>query len=180
VALQPWLGDFAKSLNAAAQLQNVTVPNFFGRSPTNAGGTGDARTDVRVVLNDLFGRRDGDGGRAPPTADVVATSFLIDAIEPRRGGEMGLGFVAVLAAVDALVAPGGLWVNLGPLQFHFFAMAPKLSVDDIVAWFVLERGYAVVRPPRLLAQLPYSRGRGSRLGGLEHAPAFFVLRKPAA
>ena len=58
----------------------------------------------------------------PQLYDVVVTCFLIDAVSHVEDA---------IAAVHAALRPGGLWVNVGPLQWHEHSVM-HLALDELL------------------------------------------------
>ena len=64
--------------------------------------------------------------------DTVITPWLVD-ILPER-------FEALCARINALLAPGGRWLNFGSLSFHVPDAAARYSIEECVA-VVEENGF---------------------------------------
>lgn len=171
IEFAPFAGTFSNVFDGLKE------DDQFARFEVDVQSLSATSTVSSLLVADVFS---GTEEIREPIADVLVTCFLIDAIShssfsanPRRA------FIGILERVDALIEPGGLWANLGPLHFHSSEMLPKLSVDEIVAYFVDTLGYEVLEPPRLLSEplVPYSRPFGSSMTPQIHTAAAFVLRK---
>ena len=102
----------------------------------------------------------------PGRFDVVLTPWFIDvATEPAS---------RLLARINALLAPGGQWVNHGSLTFASAAPADAWSLDEL-----LERmpdlGFA--RPEVREARLPYLSSPASRHARLESVITFCARKE---
>lgn len=63
------------------------------------------------------------GNASGPAFDAVVTSFFIDT---------GDNVLSTVRAIFDVLAPGGVWVNLGPLDYSRTA-AFQLSLQDVLA-----------------------------------------------
>ena len=136
------------------------------------------------------GACDAAPAASPACFDAVATSYFVDADASAAAGDVA----ATVRHLYATLRPDGIWVNAGPLTYHYpnapagarreAAAAPRpgapLTLGELLA---LARGvgFVVERAPRLYST-PYS-GRGARerdrMRPDEHRAAFFVCRKKA-
>ena len=55
--------------------------------------------------------------------DVVVTTYFLDAADD---------VLLVLKAISRALREGGLWVNLGPLEYHDNVSGPRLSMDELL------------------------------------------------
>ncbi|MEP6652973.1 MAG: methyltransferase domain-containing protein [Myxococcales bacterium] len=81
-----------------------------------------AATALRPGLTYLF----ADAMQPPFAAqsiDVVVSSWFIDAV--------GTDFGTTAAAINRVLKPGGLWLNLGPLRFTG-SMGGQLSIEEVL------------------------------------------------
>lgn len=113
--------------------------------------------------------------------DVVATCFFIDTAR---------NVVRYIETINALLPVGGLWVNAGPLLWHFEhdeGLSIELSLDEVLGLlprmgFAIEvrvyRGFADAQEHRTLPLQTYTGTTASMLSHL-YAPEFFVCRKVA-
>ncbi len=86
----------------------------------------------------------------PLRFDVVLLSYVLDAVmipsSPSVASEDGASFKVkgtksssvadLLDRIDQLVAPGGLLLHYGPLQYHHPAITGKLTMDEILLYFL--------------------------------------------
>jgi SAM-dependent methyltransferase/uncharacterized protein YbaR (Trm112 family) len=101
----------------------------------------------------------------PPFArgsfDTVITPWLVD-ILPER-------FDVLCARINALLAPGGRWLNFGSLSFHVPEAAGRFGVDECAA-VIEENGFA--RPSVAEREIPYLCSPASRHGRRERVVAW--------
>lgn len=104
----------------------------------------------------------------PGTFDVVVTPWFIDIVEAP--------FAGLAARVNALLADGGHWLNLGSVAFASAARAEQLSLEEAVQ-VVQHSGFA---PPTVReAELPYMRSPASRHARIESTVAWSARRTHA-
>eukprot|EP00756_Hemistasia_phaeocysticola_P046154 Hpha_TRINITY_DN19920_c0_g1::TRINITY_DN19920_c0_g1_i1::g.93523::m.93523/K19787/CARNMT1; carnosine N-methyltransferase len=104
----------------------------------------------------------------PPQADAVVTSFFLDAVED---------IVSATEACSALLRPGGVWVNVGPLDYHPTSQI-QLSLSELRE--LIEGDLALVMEECTQIQgLNYSEPRAGATRAEElFNPVFFVASKP--
>jgi SAM-dependent methyltransferase len=106
----------------------------------------------------------GDAHR-PPFArgsfDTVITPWLVD-ILPEQ-------FDVLCARINALLAPGGRWLNFGSLSFHVPDAASRYGVEECAA-VIEEAGFAA--PAVAEHEIPYLCSPASRHGRREHVVAW--------
>ncbi|KAB8339070.1 hypothetical protein FH972_022006 [Carpinus fangiana] len=100
-ALHPFALSFSNQHNRADQLRKVTIPDVHPGGTVSAGGMGMTTGDFVTLYSDEENKS---------RFDAVATVFFIDTAPN------------VLTYIDTIwccLKPGGIWVNLGPLLWHF-------------------------------------------------------------
>ena len=93
--------------------------------------------------------------------DTVITPWLVD-ILPER-------FEALSARINALLAPGGRWLNFGSLSFHVADASARYSLEECVA-VIEENGFAA--PTVTEHEIPYLCSPASRHGRRERVVAW--------
>ncbi|MFO7276840.1 MAG: methyltransferase domain-containing protein [Pseudomonadota bacterium] len=93
---------------------------------------------------------------APASFDTVVTPWFIDII-PEELATFAL-------RVNALLAPGGRWLNFGSLSFAQSARAQRLSPEESFE-VVAGAGFAIAKSDE--ASIPYMRSPASRHGRIE-------------
>ena len=120
--IHPWALSPSNRLADGDQFRGVAVPDADPGALASGGGPGGLAM-VAGEFTAVYGRAattggsggsggsGGAGGAPPPsTFDAVATAFFLDtAPNP----------LAYIDAIASCLAPGGLWVNCGPLLWHW-------------------------------------------------------------
>ena len=107
-------------------------------------------------------------GDATATYDAVVTSYFLDTLDDAA---------AAVRTVARTLAPGGVWVNVGPLQWHR-PTGLRLTFDELRSLIALS-GLDVGRSTRVLRRVPYLASPRALASGNEHDCVFFVARAPA-
>jgi SAM-dependent methyltransferase len=97
----------------------------------------------------------------PGRFDLVLTPWLIDVV--------GEPLPRLLARINALLAPGGSWINHGSLAFAAAAPSDAVSLEELVE-SLPERGFA--RPEPHESRQPYLSSPSSRHARLESVITF--------
>ncbi|CAL8249948.1 unnamed protein product [Boreogadus saida] len=107
----------------------------------------------------------------PDSWDCVATCFFIDTAH---------NVLDYLETIWKVLKPGGVWINLGPLLYHFENMANELSIElsyeDIRA-AIVKYGFQL-EVERESVKTTYTENDRSMLRHVYDC-VFFVARKPA-
>jgi hypothetical protein len=106
----------------------------------------------------------------PGAFDVVVTPWFVDIVEEP--------FPALATRINALVADGGRWLNLGSVAFAFMATqrALQFSLDEVLG---IVEGAGFTRPVLREAVVPYMQSPASRHARLESTVAW-TARKVAS
>ena len=107
-------------------------------------------------------------GDATATYDAVVTSYFLDTLDDAA---------AAVRTVARTLAPGGVWVNVGPLQWHR-PTGLRLTFDELRSLIALS-GLDVGRSTRVLRRVPYLASPRALASANEHDCVFFVARAPA-
>ena len=105
---------------------------------------------------------------ATATYDAVVTSYFLDTLDDAA---------AAVRTVARTLAPGGVWVNVGPLQWHR-PTGLRLTFDELRSLIALS-GLDVGRSTRVLRRVPYLASPRALASANEHDCVFFVARAPA-
>jgi SAM-dependent methyltransferase len=97
--------------------------------------------------------------------DVVVTPWLIDILDVDLDG--------VLAGLNRVLRPGGLWINTGPLVFARRQVSRQLGVEEVLDLAV---GQGFARPDIDESEVPYMRSPASRHARLETVITFAARR----
>lgn len=111
--LYPWALAFSNHTSRANQLRCVDIPDIH---PTTALKTSLAELDPQTLTEERMNMSAGDfcvvyrQADHKEAFDAVTTCFFIDTAP---------NLIAYIETVAACLRPGGIWVNLGPLLWHF-------------------------------------------------------------
>lgn len=120
--LFPWVLNSCNVLRDEDQLAGVRVPDLLPRAAGITDGFSMCAGDFLEVYN-----HPSQAG----AFDCVVTCFFIDTAN---------NVVEYIRTIAKILAPGGLWVNLGPLLYHFAdpyaalgdaEMSVELSLEDV-------------------------------------------------
>jgi len=111
--LYPWALSFSNHLKRSSQLQAVAVPDVHpGSALENATESRESEVHYSERMSmtagdfcELYKQADYDS-----SFDVVATCFFIDTAP---------NLINYIETIKHCLRPGGLWINLGPLLWHF-------------------------------------------------------------
>lgn len=111
--LFPWALGFSNHTHRAHQLQKVFVPDVW---PGQAMDEASQALDSEVHAYERMSMSSGDfcvlykGPEYADSFDAVTTCFFIDTAP---------NLIAYVETVKHCLKPGGVWINLGPLLWHF-------------------------------------------------------------
>lgn len=106
----PWVQQFVNNLSGDHQTAAVSFPDVCP-APTTAG--------FSMAAGDFL-----DVYRLDNQWDCIATCFFIDCAS---------NIVAFVECIYRILKPGGVWVNLGPLLYHYADMKYEHSVEPSYA-----------------------------------------------
>jgi len=106
---------------------------------------------------------------APEAFDTVVTPWLIDIVSE--------DFATLAARVNALLRPGGSWINFGSLAFSQGARAQRLSFEETLEVVV---GIGFAQPEIGEQSIPYMSSPASRHSRLESVVAWCARKESAA
>ncbi|KAK5703772.1 hypothetical protein LTR97_002785 [Elasticomyces elasticus] len=125
--LYPWALSFNNHLTRANQLQSVKVPDV----QTNSNRVSSVNhREVETSFVDRMSMTSGDFCdlyREPHyagTFDAVATCFFVDT---------AANVITYIETIQHCLKVGGIWVNTGPLLWHFEAAPPSGSITNTTA-----------------------------------------------
>lgn len=107
----------------------------------------------------------------PDSWDCVATCFFIDTAH---------NVLDYVETIWKILKPGGVWVNLGPLLYHFENMANEVSIElsyEDIRSAIIKYGFHM-EVERESVQTTYTENDRSMLRYVYDC-IFFVARKPA-
>ncbi|KEH35166.1 carnosine N-methyltransferase isoform X2 [Medicago truncatula] len=117
--IYPWIHSNCNSLSDSDQLRPVTIPDIHPASAGITEGFSMCGGDFVEVYSDP-----GQKG----SWDAVVTCFFIDTAH---------NIVEYIEVISNILKDGGVWINLGPLLYHFAdtygqdEMSIELSLEDV-------------------------------------------------
>ncbi|KAJ0980426.1 hypothetical protein J5N97_008681 [Dioscorea zingiberensis] len=118
--IYPWIHSNCNSLSDSDQLRSVSFPDIHPASAGITEGFSMCGGDFVEVYND-------ESQRA--TWDAVVTCFFLDTAH---------NIVEYIEIISNIVKDGGVWINVGPLLYHFAdaygpddEMSIELSLEDV-------------------------------------------------
>ncbi|KAM4745153.1 carnosine N-methyltransferase [Anableps anableps] len=158
LTLYPWIHQFSNNKKSSDQTRPIRFPDVNPQSlPLN--------TDFSMVAGDFVEVYSESG-----CWDCVATCFFIDTANN------------VLEYVDTIwkiLKPGGVWINLGPLLYHFENIANELSIElsyEDIRTAMVKYGF-IFEVEKESMQTTYTENDCSMLRYVYDC-VFFVARKP--
>ncbi|MED6285978.1 Carnosine N-methyltransferase [Characodon lateralis] len=159
LTLYPWIHQFSNNKKSSDQTRPIRFPDVNPQSlPLN--------TDFSMVAGDFM-----EVYSESECWDCVATCFFIDTANN------------VLEYVDTIwniLKPGGVWINLGPLLYHFESIANELSIElsyEDIRTAMIKYGF-LFEVEKESMQTTYTENECSMLRYVYDC-VFFVARKPS-
>ncbi|XP_060762739.1 carnosine N-methyltransferase [Neoarius graeffei] len=160
LTLYPWVHQFSNNKMSGDQTRAVTFPDVNPHSLPPDSDFSMTAGDFLEVYTD------------PNMWDCVATCFFIDTAH---------NVIEYIETIWNILRPGGVWINLGPLLYHFENMANELSIElsyEEIKDAMLKCGFQF-EVERESVLTTYTENERSMLKYLYDC-VFFVARKPAA
>uniref|UniRef100_A0A8C5MVV1 Carnosine N-methyltransferase n=1 Tax=Leptobrachium leishanense TaxID=445787 RepID=A0A8C5MVV1_9ANUR len=123
--LYPWIHQFSNNWKSVDQIRPIYFPDV---NPQN------------LPANSVFSMTAGDFQEIYTDSDswdCIATCFFIDTAH---------NVLDYIETIWKILKPGGLWLNLGPLLYHFENMANELSIElsyEDLKSVVLQYGFQI-------------------------------------
>ncbi|XP_072521222.1 carnosine N-methyltransferase [Salminus brasiliensis] len=158
LTLYPWIHQFSNNKLSADQTRPVSFPDVNPQSLPPDSNFSMTAGDFLEVYTD------------PDTWDCVATCFFIDTAH---------NVIDYIETIWNILKPGGVWINLGPLLYHFENMANELSIElsyEDIKDVILKYGFQL-EVERESVLTTYTENDRSMLKYLYDC-VFFVVRKP--
>ncbi|KAK7172980.1 hypothetical protein R3I93_002948 [Phoxinus phoxinus] len=159
LTLYPWIHQFSNNKMSSDQTRPVSFPDVNPQSLP-------ADSDFSMVAGD-FQEVYSD----PEMWDCVATCFFIDTAH---------NVLDYIETIWNILKPGGVWINLGPLLYHYENMANELSIElsyEDIKTVLLKYGF-ILELERESVASTYTENDRSMLKYLYDC-VFFIVRKPA-
>ena len=159
ITFYPWVHQFCNMVNAKDQIAPVTFPD----------------TDPRELPSDAkFSMAAGDFLEVYTVSnywDCIATSFFIDTAH---------NIIAYVEKIYAILKPGGLWINNGPLLYHFADVPGEISIElsyEELRQVILQDFKFELVEEEIGGKSSYIQNPRSMLK-MTYDCIFFVMRKP--
>lgn len=121
--IYPFISTFSNHRTRDNQLRPISIPDVHPgtllRAADSHGGDGAVGERFSMIAGDFQTCYNGPGSAS--TFDVCATVFFLDTAP---------NICAYLATIHNLLVPGGLWINFGPLLWHYEDHPPPKRDDD--------------------------------------------------
>ncbi|KAF8308944.1 N2227-like protein, partial [Clavulina sp. PMI_390] len=132
--IHPYIHSFSNMQSNDVMLRGFQIPDVLPSSLHDDVAEGDEPPAFSLVAGDfeeIYGKLKEGDEREPQQGqwDAVLTCFFIDTAR---------NIVNYLEIIHGLLAPGGVWINLGPLLWHFENSSTpsdtsiELSLDEVV------------------------------------------------
>ncbi|XP_078531909.1 carnosine N-methyltransferase-like [Lissotriton helveticus] len=156
--LYPWIHQFSNNRRSADQIRPVYFPDVNPHSlPSNANFSMTAG-DFQEIYTECN------------AWNCIATCFFIDTAH---------NIIDYIETIWNILKPGGIWVNLGPLLYHFENLANELSIElsyEDIKNVILQYGFHIeVENETVLST--YTANDLSMMKYI-YESVFFVARKP--
>lgn len=166
--IYPYVHTLSNAPDRAAVLKRVQIPDAL---PSDL-PPGSNFSLVAGDFEGVYGQQDANADPDEPSAglwDAVLTCFFIDTAK---------NIVNYLRIIHRILAPGGVWINLGPLLWHFEENAtsdPSIELDlEEVKALAAQIGFDIENERRV--DTTYVNNKDSMLGYVYHA-AFWTATK---
>ncbi|XP_078252375.1 carnosine N-methyltransferase isoform X1 [Rhinoraja longicauda] len=159
MAIYPWIHQFSNNKRSADQIRPVYFPDVDSHSLPSYANFSMTAGDFQEIYTE------------PNSWDCVATCFFIDTAH---------NVVDYIETIWKILKLGGIWINLGPLLYHFENMANEKSIElsyEDIRHCILEYGFNLEVEKNSVPST-YTENDQSMLKYLYDC-VFFVARKPA-
>lgn len=158
-SVYPWVHQYYNHMSSADQIQVASFPDANpSEVPPEAQFSMAAGNFVEVYSSQ------------PEQWDCVATCFFLDTAP---------NVVLYIETIAKCLRPGGLWINLGPLLYHYADLPNEDSIEpsyEDVRHIILTLGFVFLKEETGLPT-PYTQNPRSMMR-YEYRSVFFVCQKP--
>ncbi|KAH9955366.1 N2227-domain-containing protein [Russula dissimulans] len=166
--IYPYVHSLSNTPNRPAVLKRVQIPDVL---PSDL-PPGSNFSLVAGDFEEVYGRQDDEEDTDEPSSglwDAVLTCFFVDTAK---------NVVNYLRIIHRILAPGGIWINLGPLLWHFeenTTSDPSIELDlEEVKALAAQIGFEIKNERTI--DTTYVNNKDSMLGYVYHA-AFWTATK---
>ncbi|XP_071579735.1 carnosine N-methyltransferase [Temnothorax nylanderi] len=156
--VHPWVHQYMNNLKPEHQTQAVSFPDV---SPSDLPGT----AQFSMTAGDFL-----EVYTESEHWDCVATCFFIDCAN---------NVVQFIETIYKILKPGGVWINLGPLLYHFSDLPNEESIEpsyEAIRDVILGFGFQLEKE-QTKVKTRYAQNVNSMLQ-CEYNSVYFVCRKP--
>ncbi|KAH8396300.1 hypothetical protein KR222_007659 [Zaprionus bogoriensis] len=158
--LYPWVHQYVNNMRRADQVASVRFPDVCPvRNPPKG--------NIEMAAGDFL-----EVYKTPDAYNCVATCFFIDCAN---------NVIDFIRTIYRILAPGGIWVNLGPLLYHYSDVSGQNSIEptyeDLL--IIMESVGFDILSTRTGIRTQYAQNPQS-MKQSEYQSLFWVCRKPTA
>lgn len=156
-SIYPWIHNYCNNIRAEDQMAEARFPDVKPTAPQ--GNFSMSAGDFLEVYT------------KEAEWDCVATCFFIDCAQ---------NVAEFIDAIYYILKPGGLWINLGPLLYHYSDVKNEKSVEpsfEVVCNAIKSVGFQMLKS-QTGVKTKYCQNPNSMLQ-YEYDSVFFVCRKPS-
>lgn len=158
--LYPWVHQYVNNLRKCDQIAPIKFPDVCPlKSPPKG--------EIMFTAGDFL-----QVYEIPNSYDCVATCFFIDCAN---------NIVEFIETIYKILVPGGIWVNLGPLLYHFSDMQAENSIEpthEDLMTIIDAVGFETIKSETGV-RTKYAQNPRSMLKS-EYESLFWVCRKPSS
>ncbi|EDV32742.2 uncharacterized protein Dana_GF22187, isoform A [Drosophila ananassae] len=156
--LYPWVHQYVNNLRREDQVAAVRFPDICPLKNPPKGHFEIAAGDFLEVY------------KTPHTYNCVATCFFIDCAN---------NVIDFIRTIYKILVPGGIWVNLGPLLYHYSDVSGQNSIEPTFEdlCIIMESIGFVIESSRTGIRTKYAQNPSS-MKQSEYQSLFWVCRKP--
>ncbi|EMD36969.1 hypothetical protein CERSUDRAFT_106004 [Gelatoporia subvermispora B] len=163
----PYVHSFSNLPNNAAMLRASAIPDVLPSTLPS----GSNFSLVAGDFEEIYGADDNEGEPEAGKWDAIMTCFFIDTAK---------NIVNYLRIIHRILAPGGVWINLGPLLWHWENNTTndpsvELTLEEVKD---LARKIGFIISDERTIDATYTNNTRSMLGYMYHA-AFWTATKAA-
>ncbi|CAB07703.1 carnosine N-methyltransferase [Caenorhabditis elegans] len=158
--IYPFVFDKNNSWNYSDQLRPVTFPD---KAPVSKKDPNHRRASFSICAGDFL------EVVKDTTFDVIVTAWFIDTAH---------NVLEYIDAIYSTLEPGGVWINVGPLTWHFSDTPDEASIElpySVIMEMIRKKGFQVVEERVIDSKYTVNR-RAMQFN--QFACAYFYARKP--
>ena len=154
----PWAQQYTNNVRSEDQLSAVRFPDINpGELPPTSDFSMAAGNFIEIY-------------KEPNSWQCITTSYFIDTAN---------NVVDYIETIWNILTPGGVWINLGPLLYHYADLNSEQSIEpsyEIIKEVILSFGFEFIKEETNVSSY-YTQNPHSMLA-YEYRSVFFVCKKP--